>query len=380
MYRRILGLLDAGHEVGMAAFCPPEERDRAEELRDRLVALDLLPPPRGALPLRRRMTCGFSFVPPPFSASASTAMSRLVGDRVEEHRYDVVLAEYSEMGQHVFRNPTLSAVRVVMSCHRCATVAARKQIEVLGGSLHTLYRRMWFTALRHFEFRMYEAADRLLVLTPEERNELLGYHLNVPITVIPSGVDGDAFRRPTTLEPREQALVFTGHFADAPNRDGMAWMIGQIWPRLTALHPDLRLYIVGPGVTPSLREAARRDGRLVLTGYQDDVRPFLHRGLAFVNPMRMGSGLRGKVLEAMAAELPVVSTSLGMEGIPAQTGRHCLIADQADLMADQIDLLLTDRALRQSIAREARRLVEDRFSWDYGVRRLETVLCEVTGR
>ena len=87
--------------------------------------------------------------------------------------------------------------------------------------------------------------------------------------------------------------------------------------------------------------------------------------------------MRGKILEAMASEVPVVSTSLGVEGIPVQPGGNCFLADQAEIMAGQLDLLLSDAVLRETVARRARAMVTDRFSWERSVQRLEEVLADV---
>jgi glycosyltransferase involved in cell wall biosynthesis len=164
------------------------------------------------------------------------------------------------------------------------------------------------------------------------------------------------------------------------NRDAVLWFATRIWPLVRAHHPGVRFHVVGPSVTPMLRDLARRDPSIVVTGEVDDLRPYLHRAQVFVCPVRIGSGLRVKVLEAMAAGVPVVTTSLGAEGIPIQPGDTCLIADQPPMMASYISLLLQDELLRVSMARQARQLVADRFAWDRCTDLLEAVLRDTLRR
>ena len=127
-------------------------------------------------------------------------------------------------------------------------------------------------------------------------------------------------------------------------------------------------------------DLARRDPRIVVTGWVEDIRPYLAKARVFVCPNRLGSGMRGKILQAMAAGVPVAATTVGAEGIPIQIGNTGFLADTPDILVQQVSLLLEDEKLRETIARNARAMVEERFSWDRGIDLLESVLHEVVGR
>lgn len=379
VYQRIRRLLDRGYEVGVACFLRPGEEDHAAEWGGRLLDLRHAPLPEPRCGLCTRVANWMRGIPAPFAALRSPEMSRLIGDMVEASRYDVVIAEFSPMAQFLTWNPYLPAVRRVISCHQSATIASLKRSDVLGYTPRGLAERRQRERLQRYESELYRTADRVIVLTPQERHQLLQIAPQVRTTVIPFGVDTDFFR-PADAPVRPEGIVFTGYYTDEPNRDAVRWFISRVWPIVRQRHPELFFYVVGPNPPADILEAPWRDPRIVVPGEVDDVRSYLAKAAVFVCPVRMGSGMRGKLLEAMAAGVPVVSTTLGAEGIPVQPGGNCLLADEAEVMASQIDLLLTDDALRQTMARRARAMVRERFAWDRTIGMLEDVLAEVTGR
>ncbi len=306
-------------------------------------------------------------------------MYRRVGEMVEHSRYDVAIAEFSVMAQFLHHNPYLPAVRRVVSVHECETVAARRRAELLNYSLAGLLERWRRDRLAVCEFAIYRSADVVTVLTPQERYHVLEYAPDLRTVVIPSGVD-TTFFRPAEHPAPPDGIIFTGHFSHEQNRDAVRWFLARVWPGIRERHPELFFYVVGPNPPPDIRDSPWRDPRIVVTGEVADVRPYLHRSSVYVCPIRMGSGLRGKVLEAMAAGVPVVATSAAVEGIPVQPGGTCMIADDAEVMRDQILWLLGDKPLRRRMAQRAREVVRDRLSWERSVDRLEDLLLEISGQ
>ncbi|MBN1269538.1 MAG: glycosyltransferase [Kiritimatiellae bacterium] len=389
IYQRISRLARRGHEVGLAAFCPPEDRPKAAALKSRLFELELLDPPQPRPPLRRAFDYCFGAVPPWYWPVRDARMRRCVGEMVERSHYDIVVAEFSLMGQYLYRNPHLPAVRKVISVHHSATLTCRKQMDLLGPSPEAL--RVWLRmkGLQGYEFRMYRSADQVLVLTPQERYWLLSSVPSLRIAVVPSGVDVEYFKPqdaagtepPAAKNVRDEpCILFTGNYMDEPNRDAVLWFTSAVWPLVRERRPDLKFYVVGPDPSAAMRALTHDDPRIIVTGRVEDLRPYFARAQVFICPVRIGTGMRGKILEAMASGVPVVSTTLGAEGIPAQMGDNCFLADQPDIMAGQIDLLLGDPALRASLSRRARDMVTERFSWDRSVELLEGIFAELPTR
>jgi glycosyltransferase involved in cell wall biosynthesis len=239
---------------------------------------------------------------------------------------------------------------------------------------------MQLKGLKRYEFDIYADADKVLTLTPEGRDELLAVRRGLDISVVPHGVDVEGFRPAASKPEGKPTVMFLGNFPHDPNRDAMVVFAREAWPLVRKEVPDARFLVVGRGPTPDMLELARRDPTIEITGQVDDVMPYFLESDVFVCPVRMGGGFRGKVLEAMAAGVPVVSTRLGAEGLPASDGENILLAEGAADLARQTVRLLSEPGLSDRIAGSARQLMVDRFSWQKGVEILEGVLEEVVSR
>jgi len=372
VYERIRGLAARGHEIGLIVFDGAGEEEHAASMRPYLREIRFVPRPARCTPAGLLCRSLFRRIPPVYAASFSAAMEQCIGVVCERGGYDVILAEYGTTGQHLRHNRFLPAVRTVISVHHFHSMASYKARIVTGKPAGAAE---WFPqqALQRYESDIFRCADHLVCLTPEERDAILGLGPDLHITVVPCGVDPAHFA-PDPHARREAAIVFTGYFNDTPNCDALMWFARTAWPGLKRRHPDLVLYAVGAGPSPDLVALSRRDPRIVVTGEVDDIRPYLNRARVFVCPMRLGSGMRVKLLQAMASGLPVVSTTVGAEGIPIEMGENGFLADTPGGFVQYTDLLLTDPALHDRVASGGRRMVVGGFSWEHSLDRLETVL------
>jgi len=375
VYNRIR-LLSRRHRVSLLCFVSEEER-RHEDTVSRF-CLDYrgvpMPGPRPAW--RKARDFFLSPVPIYFLNARSPEMFAALREMVGRHRYDVAISEYSAVAQYLYRNPDLAGMKRVMSVHECYFLARRKAWRVQRFSREGLSALCNLKGLRRFEFDMYADADLLLTLTPEGKQELLEIRPDLRIEVVPHGVDVEHFCALGECE-REQAVMFLGNYPHDPNRDAVLWFHGQMWPLVKKEVPEARFYVVGKDPTPDLLALAREDPSVVVTGTVEDVRPFFERSKVFVNPVRIGGGFRGKLLEAMSMGLPIVTTSLGAEGVEVRGGEEMIIADAPGEFAAAVARLLRDDGLCGRLGERARRLAEERFSWEKGVERLEDVLREL---
>ncbi|WP_372794808.1 glycosyltransferase family 4 protein [Pontiella sp.] len=378
VYQRMRQLKARGHIIGLAAFAAHTDLEHIDELRAELDELETLPPKKQRLWVRVCHDYINRWRPAIFWKNHSRGMMRLVGDMVERTQYDVVIAEYGEMGMYLYRNPYLSAVHKIVSCHRCLTTAFSKYIETPGVPLSLrLKSATQVHILERFEFEMYSAMDHILTLTQEDRFTLLNHAPQLPISVVHPGIDIEFLNRKTRVKPLHTQIMMCGYFADKSNHDAAVWFVEEIWPMVSRNHPHLRCCFVGEGMQPELKRLTDRMDSIYLIDWVDDLRPYRDQAAVFINPVRLGSGLRIKMLEAMASSLPVVTTSLGAASIPAQNGVNCFIADTPELFAQSINWLIDDHKLAAAMGSEAKATVSAQHTIDTAVDELEKILFEV---
>ena len=375
IYNRLKHLAK-NHTVSLTAFSRPGDEKYIPSVRPFCHDLRLVP-----LPPKRSMiktTWDFFTSPIPhyfLRVHGSAKMSHTIAEMVKKDNYDFVIAEYSVMGQFLHNNPDLPPTRRIMSVHECYYLARLKSFRHNKPGLNKLKEAINLKGLKKYEFDMYRNADKVLVLTPQGKEELLAISPDLDIAVVPHGVDVDTFAF-SHKAGEENSLVFLGNYLHYPNVDAVLYFHGEIWPRLKKALPGLKFYVVGQSPPPEITRLAENKS-IVVTGTVDDVTPYLRRGQVFICPVRLGGGFRGKILEAMALGRPVVSTRLGAEGIPASDGQNIILADTPDDFIRGTADLIGNPELYRKIQKNARKLMEDHFAWDKGVARLEAVLKDM---
>jgi polysaccharide biosynthesis protein PslH len=169
--------------------------------------------------------------------------------------------------------------------------------------------------------------------------------------------------KPLSVEEKPNSLVFTGSMDWLPNEDAILYFAEAILPLVKQECPEVTLEVVGRNPSRKLRVAAEREKSLRLTGWVEDIRPFLARGSVCIVPLRIGGGTRLKIFEAMAMAKPVISTTVGAEGLPVQSGKDLILADTPNDFAQSVICLLRDEHLRRRLGNGARTLVEENYSW-----------------
>jgi len=372
IYNR-LKYFSRNHTVSLAAFFKEEEKKFIPSVEPFCHDLRLVPLPPKRSSLKVSWDFFTSSVPHYFLRThGSPGMAETIADMVRKDRYDFVIAEYSVMGQFLYKNPLLPPVRRVMSVHECYYLARHKAYRHNRIGFEKLKEAINLKGLKKYEFDMYRNADKVLVLTPQGKKELLEICPELDIAVVPHGVDVENFSF-SVPEEKEKAIVFVGNYLHYPNADAVLNFHSEIWPLLKSRLPEVKFFVVGQGPPPEVQNLSK-DKTITVTGRVDDVRPFLKKGRVFICPVRLGGGFRGKILEAMAIGRPVVSTSLGAEGIPAHQRENIILADNPEDFAQGVEDLMTDDKLFERIRTNARKLVEEKYSWEKGVKVMEGVL------
>lgn len=289
---------------------------------------------------------------------------------VDGDDFDIIHAQFFRMAQYVTKYT--DHCKVLDSCDSYSLNLSRRAQLDRGLSWPLL--KIEANRVRIYETEIARWFDRVTLVSPQDRDHLLSINDSVPVSIVPMGVDLEYFQ-PNHQEDGPN-LLFTGIMRYFPNRDAVIHFYHEIFPLIKEAVPNAKFYIVGNSPTKKVVKLMSDDD-VVVTGRVEDVRPYFDRANVFVCPLRSGSGMQTKILEAMAMEVPVVTTSLGFEALEATEGRDIIIADDAKKFAQEVIRLLNDKELRQSITQNARRLVEEKYGWSSVVRRLNTVYEDI---
>lgn len=304
--------------------------------------------------------------------------SDAMADRVEElcleEKFDAIHVEGIEMAPYgLLAMSLLPNARLIYDAHNAEYLLQRRafttdfrQPRRLPRALYSLVQ--WYR-LRRFERQLLHTSKRVLAVSPADVAALtrLAPSIRNRVLLLPNGVD-PAYWSPTAIAPADrevgsEALVFDGTMDFRPNVDAVLWFAKDVWPMIRAERPHVRFYIVGRTPAPEVM-ALSEDPGIIVTGMVDDTRPWVAGSEVYVVPMRMGGGVRLKVLQAMSMERAIVSTPMGAEGIAVRPGKDMLLTFSPRGFANAVLLLLSDRDRRRALGTSARELVTNLYSWD----------------
>ena len=215
-----------------------------------------------------------------------------------------------------------------------------------------------------------------LTVSAEDASTLARIVPGVETRIVANGVDTEFFT--PRADPGGKTLLFCGGLDWYPNGEAMAYFFDEIWPKLTAQQPDIRITVVGRKPPEWLTQLGEADARIMLTGFVDDVRPYFKEAVAYICPIRTGGGTRLKILDALAMGMPLIGTTFACSGISVQDEKHVLLADTAPAFAEQIIRALSSVALRERLAAAGRDHICRHFSWSGIGGHLHKAYCDVS--
>jgi len=301
--------------------------------------------------------------------------------------YDVIQVEGLELARYMLTStPTLprSTDRggrrpaIVFDDHNAEYLLqkriAQAEIAARGWNAGAVYSSIQWRKLRRFERQVCQHADRVVCVSQADAMAVQQLDPTLRPYVVPNGVDTEFYRREaiTPLELPPHSLVFTGTMDFRPNVDAMIWFAQEVLPLIKRDVSDVHLYIVGQRPHARL-DALRADPAITITGAVEDTRPYTSAADVYVVPLRMGGGTRLKLLEALALETPIVSTTLGAEGFEVTHDRELLFADDAASFARAIEELLAHRDRARALGVAGRAFAVEHYDWRRIVPKFEEV-------
>jgi sugar transferase (PEP-CTERM/EpsH1 system associated) len=374
------------HQVSLLSFLEP---DQSLETAGPLVTLcqrvETVPAPPARDLMRRALDTLTHRLPDMGLRLASPVFARRLADWLGRESFDVVHVEGIEMTPYL---DLLLACEVEQTCplvvfddHNCEYMLQKRYAQV-DARMPRRWPGAFYSLLQWQKLRRYEAgvcrrAHRVVAVSQTDAEALKRLIPGLEVAVIPNGIDTDQYEpilRQTQDRPNHQPiLVFTGKMDFRPNVDAVTWFADQIWPMIKAEVPGVHFYVVGQRPHPRL-DRLRADPALTFTGWVsgERMRDHIAQATLYVAPLRMGSGTRLKLLQAMALGKAIVSTRLGAEGLAglpetqqAAEGQELVLVNDDDptAFAAAVVALLQDPARRAGLGSAARAFVKAHYDW-----------------
>ncbi len=359
------------HEVHYVALADPADQEgpaRAVEYSSKVYPIPYRIAPKTSAKFYGQLVEGvFSSVPVVVFRKKSDAVRAKVAELMEREKFDSVVCD--------FLTPSINMPQLdkcVLFQHNVETMIWRRLAETSTGFKRAYMQRQ---AERMFEYekRVCQTVRHTIAVSEIDAQLMREMFGVTNVEAVPTGVDIEYFAKPASAT-RETDMVFVGSMDYLPNVDGILWFTQEVLPLIRQKRPDCTLTVVGRKPPREIQAIAEADPRVKITGTVPDVRPYLWGGAMSIVPLRVGGGTRLKIYESMAAGTPIVSTTIGAEGLEINPPRDIRIGDTAEEFAAQTLALLDSQTQRDAVARAAWELVNAKFSWEKISRDFEHIL------
>jgi polysaccharide biosynthesis protein PslH len=299
----------------------------------------------------------------------SRALLRQIETLTRRESFDAIVCDFLASAANI---PELG--KAVLFQHNVESIIWKRHTEHASTPWHRAFCKAQYTKMLRYEAEACRAAKRIVAVSSADARAMQSLYGASRIESVPTGVDTEYFTPPPAIQ-RSYDLVFLGAMDWRPNIEGLNWFVANVLPLIHARRPDCSLAVVGRRPTAEVRRLAGTHKHIHVTGTVDDVRPYLWQSRVSIVPLRIGGGTRLKIYEAMAARIPVVSTSVGAEGLDISDGENIAIADSPQQFAERCVALLGDSGARRRMAENAWEMVAACYSWEVVSRKFERLLA-----
>ena len=361
----ILKRVAHNHEISLVAFLDkPSDIKGVAHLKQFCTHVETVNFERGGRRLAKLPgMLGYALAgkPPELKLRHSNELMRKIKDLASTIDFDIVQIEHAHMGLYLETLHPNKFQKSILMFHNFTLQQYGRVSHVEKRWDRKLRSKLNSIAMGYWEPRYAEKFDHCTTVSEEDRQLLLNANPHLQVEVIPNGVDIEKYQ-PLSSESISPSLLFLGSMGYPPNADAALYFCKEIFPLIRQDNKAAELWIVGRDPRSEVLEL--NNANVHVTGRVDDVIPYYRKSAICVVPLRAGGGTRLKILEAMALGRPVVSTTIGSEGLEVIDNENILIADTPTQFAEKTICLLRDRELYQRLSTNGRKLVETRYSWD----------------
>ena len=360
------------HYVSIANPALPEGPARAHEYSTKSYAFSYRIPEKTSPAFWLQLAAGL-FDPTPVAVSRfhPPGMRKFLEDLIRKERFECAVVDHLAPTSYF---PDLP--HAIFFQHNVETVIWRRHVEHASGLVRRWYFGLQAARMFEYERRVSLASGHIVAVSRTDADEMRRLFGVTRVSEIPTGVNIEYFLPPEERPAGGADLVFVGSMDWLPNVDGVMYFVREVLPLIRRRRPEATLAVVGRTPPAKVTQLAAEDSRIRVTGTVPDIRPWLWGSAVSIVPLRIGGGTRLKIYEAMAAKIPVVSTTVGAEGLTVNPPLDIRIADMPEDFAAQCVELLEDRESRAHLATAAWEMVNARFSWEQVSRCFEHVMLD----
>jgi polysaccharide biosynthesis protein PslH len=362
--------LSKNHEIVLATFAEPDDGRYYTSLLKYVRRIERVSFKKTKAYLNAGLGL-FSKKPLQVSYYSSPEMRQAVAKLVEEEQPDIIHAHLIRMAPYAAPYPEVPKVLDI-----CDSMTLNyERFLMYRRDLTSLLYRLEKGRTKRYEGLIPLEFDVSLVISPHDRDFILGLCPDAELEIVPMGVDFTFFK-PVSTKRLDNTMAFMGTMDYFPNVDAMKWFYQDVVPIIRRTIPKVELKIVGSSPAPEI-EKLDSDPHVTVTGFVDDLRPIVGQATVFICPIRAATGINSKVIEAMAMGLPVVVTPEACEGIDVEDGINALVASDPMTFSEKVIEVLQNPETRDRIGQAGLEFVKTRFSWPTAVKTLEEVYKDI---
>lgn len=378
--------LSQRHDVYYVAVFPrhhdPEAKRLAGEYSKEQVWIDFIDPKQNKFAYLIDLLKNLFLSTQPYVVYkyVSPEFKQAIKNLCEQHNFDLIISDFLQSTANLIdaaeEMPQIKNLNTVLFQHNVEAIIWRRHYENETRPLLKQYYKLQWKRCENYEIEASKWFKGVIAVSPDDCRsfeEEMG--LTNILGHVKTGVNIDFFKT-DARKPEPGHIVFLGAMDWMANIEGICRFVADSYPQIKAKIPDARLTIVGRNPDGKVKQLAANDSSITVTGTVDDVRPYLASAQLAIVPLNIGGGTRLKIFELMAANLPVVSTSIGAEGLPVTHDENILLADDPTSFANSVIDLLSNPSRCDELAESAFRLVQENFSWSKVVDEFEAMLLD----
>lgn len=303
----------------------------------------------------------FSKYPVTMLNDFSKGLENALLTELQNEDYDLAICDFMQSTLN-FRK--IKNIPTMLFTHNVEAMIAKRHMDNSKNPAMKVFWWLQYRKMKYWEGKMVNKFDGVIVVSDNDEQIMKDwYGIAEKIYKIPTGVDTDYYQ-PREVAIKEKQMVFVGAMDWLPNEDAMYYMVNNIFPLVKQKEKDASMVIVGRNPSARIEKAVSKIDDIEMTGWVDDTRDYIHESSIFVVPIRIGGGTRIKIYEAMACGKPVISTSIGAEGLPLEHGKHVYLEDNATDFANRIIELYNSKTAREQMGQSARNYVYENYRWE----------------